>query len=676
MMFRKSLLLLTFLVLGVGAPVLAQPVLAQNGDNVSIAHSESPENFAVSYGLLSQSTLAGNKPNSGRAAAESLKFNAFSRHFDVRLSDNATLLSAEQRARLSSSIEIYRGKINGVAASWARLVIVDGAARGLLFDGADLYAMEIDKQQESIIFRLDDLVIAPGTMSCSNAAPIKTGGSFLNAINKEFATTMANGPGATSQIDLAVVADFEFASDKGASAEADMVARINNVDGIFSEQLGVQLNVNRIDVFTDSNDPFTDEANASSLIDELSDFRNANASQFANGLTHLFTGRNLDGSTVGIAYTGALCSRRFGAGLTQGTHSLTVDSLIAAHEIGHNFGAPHDGTSGSACEAEAESFLMAPSVNGSDEFSACSISEMQQEVSQSSCVTALPSTDVAISVNAPSNVLLGDTFDVTYSVDSVGTDDAANASATLTIPNNVNLASVSTSIGSCSTGAGNATCSLGGIAAGASASITLSFEATGVGTTSFSATVDATADANSNNNQSSRNVDVDPAVDLQVSASSVQVALNESITVRPGVENRSVISANNVDVVVTPAAGVDITAASWSAGNCSITNGVATCQASSLAAGANMTLDITVTGTVEGAGAYTVSANATETERDASNNEATGQITVGPVVVVPAPPTNTSGDNGGGAFSYLALLALLLIALSSAGRRVSRDRNG
>ena len=56
-------------------------------------------------------------------------------------------------------------------------------------------------------------------------------------------------------------------------------------------------------------------------------------------LKHLFTGKDLSGSVVGIAYIGGVC-KRYSYGLTQSYSTLTAK--IFAHEIGHNLGASHD----------------------------------------------------------------------------------------------------------------------------------------------------------------------------------------------------------------------------------------------------------------------------------------------------------------------------------------------
>ena len=593
---------------------------------------------------------------------EAVRFNAFGKRFDVSLAPNQNVLSLAVREQLDAGVGVYRGRVDGLPGSWVRLVVADGVPRGLLWDGNEMYAIEADKDTAgaAYMFRLNDLHIPPGTMTCAQATGPKTANELLAAVSKDVAPRVAEAAGAESSLDLGVIADFEFASAKGSSAQTALVTRINNVDGIFSEQLGVQINLATTDVFESSNDPFTDESEAGRLLDELTDYRNANAEQRANGLTHLFTGRELAGSTVGVAYTGVLCNGRFGAGLTQGTNSASLDSLIAAHEIGHNFGAPHDGTSGSACEGTSQDFLMAPRLNGSETFSACSIQQMQDDVNRAACITALPSLDVEVVANQPGDSLLGDSDTVTFVVNSVGTEDATGVEFDVSVPANVTLDSISSSIGSCSSGGGSASCSLGSLSAGAGASIDLGVTSSAPGNASFVATVTATGDSNSGNDAATLTLGVTPAVDVLARAAASSVTLNQGATARVTIENDSLIAATSVEVTLTSGAGILIDGASWSAGSCTLTGGTLTCDASSLAVQSSSTINVQLTGLVTGSQNYSVSVSSSETDRNTSNNSVQGQVTVG----------EAQSNSGGGAFGVLELMALWMLLLARVGTRL------
>ena len=159
-----------------------------------------------------------------------------------------------------------------------------------------------------------DSFVAAGTMRCGSEEVSGNGATILRAMmgQLEFAmgqleTANAQGPGAVSEINLGVIGDFEFTAGLGANADSQLLARINNVDGIFSEQLGVQINVETLESFPSANDPFSNTTDASTLLDELTDYRASTPAHRDQGLTHLFTGRELDTSTVGLAYSGELC---------------------------------------------------------------------------------------------------------------------------------------------------------------------------------------------------------------------------------------------------------------------------------------------------------------------------------------------------------------------------------
>lgn len=624
---------------------------------VGAAESGTSVSYRESLEALSISTVAPALAANGPEAT--MRFQAMGREFDFRLQPNRALLAAVGQRIDTRDIAVYRGRIAGVAGSWARFVVTDGAPRGMFFDGTTVYAVEagVDAagQRQPTIFRLEDLAIEPGALACDHVAHAKDADQLLAAVKGETGPTIASAPGATSNMDVGLVADFEFTNSMGSATDAELLARMNVVDGIFSSQLGVQLTVTHIDSFASASDPFSDSSDSNVLLDELDDFRFQSLEQRSTGLTHMFTGRDLDGSNVGIAYSGSLCSSRFGAGLTQGTHGSTIDALIAAHEIGHNFGAPHDSTSGSPCESEPAIYLMAPSVNGSDQFSSCSITEMQDDIAAASCIGPMPSTDIAVVAGSvPATVYTDDAVSVTFDVDSVGTEDAADVTLDVTIPATVTVNGVSATSGSCSTGAGTASCTLGTIAGGSGVTVTLDTTAASAGNATFTAVGDATSDENANNNDATAAYTITSAVDLAVlPAASAQVALNAAVTIRPVLENRSSLAATNVTLTITPDAGLRIESVSAAGANCGIdAGGVASCQLATLPAQDSESVDVQVTGIAEGPRSYTITAASDEADRDMTNNNRAGQVTVGDP---PAAPE----ESGGGSFGLVGLLVLI-----------------
>lgn len=583
----------------------------------------------------------------------SLRFNAFSRSFNIELQTNNRISRASQ-ANTDNPVAAYQGRLIDNPDSWVRIVVANGQPRGLIWNGSEMYSIETSAGHGGmpVIFRIADLIIEPGTMQCGDIGNAENGAELLMSVVGEISNAAQSGPGATSQIDIGVIGDFEFTSDKGANVNAELVTRLNNVDGIFSEQLAVQLNVGDIETYPNNDDPFTDELDAGQLLDELADHRQGTPAQNANGLTHLFTGRDLDGTTVGVAFGGALCLNRFGAGLTQGTNTAALDSLIAAHEIGHNFGAPHDGTSGSACETTAQDFLMAPSLNGSDTFSACSIVEMQDDVANAPCITPLAVSEVAVFAGSVQpTTLLGNTIGASFDVSSLGASTADNVSIDVSIPNNVTLQSATASVGTCTSGAGNVSCAIGNLAGSSSATVTITATAAAVGDAMFMATVSADVDTNANNNQASLQVQIDPAVELGVTAASQSsLAVNQSTVLTLSLANGATISATNVNLTLEFTGGVRVDSAVWAQGSCTIDVLDVTCLANAIAAQANSTITIGLTGLSVGTHFYAVALSANEPDISPANNIANGSIEV------TGGSSNDSGGSGAVGILFIALL--------------------
>jgi uncharacterized repeat protein (TIGR01451 family)/MYXO-CTERM domain-containing protein len=600
-----------------------------------------------------------------------LSFDAMGRSFELQLSPNSRLLAAA-RDITGGSVVPYRGQLAGNDNSWVRIVIADGLPTGLIWDGNELFAIEragdnVVGADTTIIYRLADAYIEPGSMTCGAGGELTNGAAIYKSLSAELNAVTAQAAAAGTQISIGTVGDAEFAAIHNANSQQAILERMNSVDGIFSAQVGVQINVPLVQVFSNSGAasyPFSDTVIAGDLLDELAAYRNGEANQNVNGLTHLWTGKNVEGSsgnasTVGIAFTGALCRQQFGAGLSEGrsVSNVTFDSLIAAHEIGHNFGAPHDGTSGSACEGETGDFIMAPSLNGSQQFSQCSLDEMADDIARAEaqgCITPLPSVDMSFGLADPvPDVLLGNTATVTFDVINAGTLPAANVVADFVLPANVSYVAAAASMGNCTDGAGGVSCTIGDVDGTTTITVTLTSDTVAVGSGTFNANVTADIDDDTTNNQGSLMLTVQPAVNLSITPPSTrQLSVDQSTGLTALIENTSILDATGVTLSVSLSPGLRADSASWPLGSCTVSSSQIDCQGAALSAQSNTTLSIGVTAVTEGTKTLDITLSSVEAEADPANNSASATVNVG---------TPAQAESGGGS-AGVWLLSLLGLA--------------
>jgi hypothetical protein len=453
--------------------------------------------------------------------ATQMSFEAYGRRFDLALEPNERLLrrlSAAERSALAR-YPIYRGRLQGVSDSWVRLTRIGRDVHGLIWDGAQLYFIEPARSAErsmiapgqlaplaSAIYRLADTESDLGAGFCKVVAPAeRSPAAAYQSLVSELRQEAALAAVPTGQMAVAVLGDFEFSTDHPGDAEPTALARMNAVDGIFSDQVGVHLEITTVRMFPTVTDPFTATTVPDTLLDELGVYKSDAVNGIrATGVAHLMTGRNLDGQTVGIAFTSSICGTRFGASLSMGGTEISSASavLVAAHEIGHNFGAPHDTEAGSACQSAPAGFLMEPRVNGSSTFSSCSLQQMQPEIEAAACITPFAFADGALSAT-PGTVStpVDQAAALAVTVASVGGLALDGTIMTITIPASITVDSAVPTAGTCSAGGGAVTCDLGSIPGGASRRIDMSVRGSQNGSFTAAITLAASNDSVSQNNR-------------------------------------------------------------------------------------------------------------------------------------------------------------------------------
>jgi len=351
-------------------------------------------------------------PRIEASGRQHLSFDAYGHHFDIDLEINEDIARAVSADR--SDIKPYKGTVAGQAGSWVRLTQTRDGWRGVLHDGQELYAIEPagellksavqplpgdGSSSTPMMYRLADAIMPDGAAYCgtdtndSIASAANDPPTALNAFTR-IATELSSKDTsrvATRQLVVGVVADHTFTDAVGPDVQGAIVSRMDIVDGIWSAQVGIKIALGSLTILTDQTDFFSATMVPGDLLTEVSKYRARLPAHSDTGLTHLLTGRAMQGNIVGIAYLGAICQGGNSVSLSQSTASTTIGALIAAHELGHNFNAVHDGAPG-VCSTTPQSYLMAPVINFSNQFSVCSLRSIDARAQTAGCLVQIPPT--------------------------------------------------------------------------------------------------------------------------------------------------------------------------------------------------------------------------------------------------------------------------------------------
>jgi hypothetical protein len=280
-----------------------------------------------------------------------------------------------RRGTRAPRVTTYSGRVDGDnARDFAKLAYSaeDGALEALLRIDGRFYALAANLAAGDWLIdvrEVDEAHIAALMRACG-----VTSESALSAPLTASGGSTASAATALREIELATEADALMVQQHGsvAAANARILSFVNMINGIYETDLGLTNRVVHQRAHTGA-DPYA-TTDAVGLLNAFgTNFRANVAVRYDNAL--LFSGRNLDGSTVGIAWVSATCSSSpFGVVQVLGMSDFEA-MLITAHELGHNLGADHT-TDG----------IMTPALSGASYFNAVSQGEIGQYTSRVSCL--------------------------------------------------------------------------------------------------------------------------------------------------------------------------------------------------------------------------------------------------------------------------------------------------
>jgi hypothetical protein len=622
-----------------------------------------------------------------RTVTRQMKFDAYGRRFDLTLQPNEKFSSVREAG--TSTVNLYRGELANIPGSWARIATRGSDVHGLIWDGADLYVIEpSDAIRDSLVapldaantrtvlFRLADTTLDAGAALCASESDQKaTGNDAYKSMTRELTAMKGDDALAAGQrLELSAIGDAQFRAQFASDAEAidQMLLRLNNVDGIFSAELGVQIDVPTTIVYGPATDPLPATTSSTDLLRKLATLRSGQQQLRSRGLTHLFTGRDLDGSTVGIGYIDALCDKEFAVGLTEiRGRGAWLESLITAHEIGHNFGSVHDGEA-QCSSAPANQFLMSPTVFASNAtFSTCSRTQMSAGMLGATCITSLPPADLSIASNlGDARADVGQTFEWDLPVANIGGRTIQNAHVEISIPTGATVLDAWIAGGTCTSGAGVVDCELGSMSGGSSRSVHLTLSGSAVGIGQISAAIVSLSDAQSANNTGAGTISIGPPLDLGVTlqTSASTIAIGASFSAAFDATNSADDAAANVSISFDLPQGVVVTAATLANGSCTIGPNLV-CSLPQLLAGASAQGTLTLVAQSSGGGALVARISSASIDPHTPNDSASQTIEVISATATSAAssvPTAAPRSGGGGAVGLHLLAALLLLGIGRA----------
>jgi len=302
--------------------------------------------------------------------------------YSVQLWDGKDLV----RYQPTQETKMYTG-INKSTGGQIRLTLSENFAYGFVETGSETYYIEpavfYDRAQNTrsmLVYSNRDVANYPDK-TCAFDDRIHSGKSPFSSHGHQ-----KNSPNC-GIVEYAIACDYS------------MFEKYGSVQNLINRNLGVMNNVqsNYIGWFSRNYifeigeqflvtcagcDPWTSSTNSSTLLNSFSNWA-GNGFSVNHDVASLWTDRNFDGSTIGVAWVGAICASQYKYNINQDfSANAEFIRVLLAHELGHNFGSSHD--------ASGAPHIMAPAVSANTTWSTQSQSQINSYMNGTSCIAGCP----------------------------------------------------------------------------------------------------------------------------------------------------------------------------------------------------------------------------------------------------------------------------------------------
>ena len=269
-----------------------------------------------------------------------------------------------QLEALDAGVTLWSGRVAGDARSEAFLGFSLQGSRGWVRTGGELYHLVARPGADGA---WDASVSSWTTESALRAAgarpPLECGAMDVTSRSAPSLPRVAGSQPVTAEgtllpileCHLIVETDFQYFQlfNNLAAAKAYALQLLGAVSARYREQIGTILTIPYLQLYSTAADPWV-SPDIGGCFDVLFEFQSAWGVGFGGSppvvgdLYHFLSGADLG---CGVAYLPGLCDQDYGFGVSGNLHGQTPfpiavsplnwDFIVSAHEMGHNFNAPH-----------------------------------------------------------------------------------------------------------------------------------------------------------------------------------------------------------------------------------------------------------------------------------------------------------------------------------------------
>jgi len=256
-------------------------------------------------------------------------------------------------------VATYRGEVEGVPGSVVAASLLDGQLTALVRLGPGLPVFGVQPASAAVagasrrlhaVYSSADRVALDADCGTDTSAPWVP------------EPPLPAGPADADKVcEIACDADVEFYNKNGQSVpqtQADIENVLNAVEAIYQADVGILYTTTTILVRTVESDPYS-STDPGTLLNQFSGHWNSAQGAIPRDVAHLFTGKSLAGSVIGIAQLNVICQKSAAYGLSESkwTGSMLYRAALTAHEVGHNWSAQH-------CNGDSDCSIMCSGLGG------------------------------------------------------------------------------------------------------------------------------------------------------------------------------------------------------------------------------------------------------------------------------------------------------------------------